>query len=52
MLGIKVWLEGENIEITGTIPVENSDIVTTSSSRYGHNSDILFTFKIGVNTST
>ncbi len=31
MLGIKVWLEGENIEITGTIPVDDSDIVTISS---------------------
>ena len=31
MLGIKVWLDGENIEITGTIPVEDSAIVTKSS---------------------
>ncbi len=31
MLGIKVWMDGENIEITGTIPVEDSDVVTTSS---------------------
>ncbi len=30
MLGIKVWMDGENIEITGTIPVEDSDVVISS----------------------
>ena len=31
MLNIKVWLDGSNVEITGTIPVEDADVVTTSS---------------------
>jgi site-specific DNA recombinase len=30
-MGIKVWLNGENVEITGTIPTEDSCIVTTQS---------------------
>jgi site-specific DNA recombinase len=30
-LNITVWIDGESIEVTGTIPVENGDIVTTSS---------------------
>lgn len=31
MLNIKIWLDGSNVEITGTIPVEDSEVVTTSS---------------------
>ncbi|MFC1980497.1 hypothetical protein ACFLVS_06665 [Chloroflexota bacterium] len=31
MLNIKVWVDGPNVEITGTIPVEDSEVVTTSS---------------------
>jgi len=31
MLNIKVWLDGSSVEITGTIPVEDADVVTTSS---------------------
>lgn len=31
MLGIKVWLDGHNMEITGTIPILEGDIVTTQS---------------------
>ena len=31
MLGIKVWLDGYNVEITGTIPILEGDIVTTQS---------------------
>ena len=31
MLNIKVWLDGKSVEITGTIPVEIADVVTTSS---------------------
>ncbi len=31
MLNIKVWLEGQSVEITGTIPVEDADVVTKSS---------------------
>jgi len=30
MLNIKVWLDGQSVEITGTIPVEDADVVTTS----------------------
>ncbi|MFC1979487.1 recombinase family protein [Chloroflexota bacterium] len=32
MLDIKVWLDGKNVEITGTIPVEEGLIATTQSS--------------------
>jgi len=31
MLNIKIWVDGSNMEINGTIPVENSEVVTTSS---------------------
>jgi len=31
MLSIKIWVDGSNMEITGTIPVEVSEVVTTSS---------------------
>jgi len=31
MLNIKVWLDGQSVEITGTIPVEDADVVTKSS---------------------
>ena len=31
MLNIKVWLDDHNVEITGTIPVEDADVVTKSS---------------------
>jgi len=31
MLTIKVWLDCQNLEITGTIPVEDADVVTKSS---------------------
>ncbi len=31
MLNIKVWLDGSGVEITGTIPVEDADVVTKSS---------------------
>jgi len=31
MLNIKVWIDGSSVEITGTIPVEDSEVVTTSS---------------------
>ena len=30
-MGIKVWIDGENVEITGAIPVEDGCIVTTQS---------------------
>jgi len=31
MLNIKVWFDGQSVEVTGTIPVEDADVVTTSS---------------------
>ena len=31
MLGIKVWLDGDYVEVTGVIPVEDAAIVTTQS---------------------
>ncbi len=31
MLNIKIWLDGSSVEITGTIPVEDSEVVTISS---------------------
>ena len=30
-MGIKVWLDGENVEITGFIPTEGGALVTTQS---------------------
>ncbi len=31
MLNIKIRVDGSNVEITGTIPVADSEVVTTSS---------------------
>ena len=31
MLNIKVWLDDSSVEITGSIPVDDADVVTTSS---------------------
>ncbi len=31
MLNIKIWVDGLNVEITGTIPVKDSEVVTISS---------------------
>jgi len=31
MLNIKIWVDGSSVEITGTIPVEDSEVVTASS---------------------
>ncbi len=31
MLNIKIWVDGSSVEITGTIPVKDSEVVTTSS---------------------
>ena len=33
MLSIKVWVDGDNVEITGTIPIAEGVIATTQSSR-------------------
>ncbi len=48
MLNIKIWVDGSNVEITGTIPVEDSEVVTTSSSRLGHHHRNIFPFSIRV----
>jgi len=31
MLGIKVWLDGHNVEITGVLPIADDVVVTTHS---------------------
>jgi hypothetical protein len=31
MLNIKVWVDDLRVEITGTIPIQDADVVTTSS---------------------
>ena len=46
MLNIKVWIDGWNVEITGTIPVKDADIVTMQSSRLGHNHCFPFRIKV------
>jgi hypothetical protein len=48
MLGTKVWLDGQNIEITGVIPVENDVIVTTHSWSHGYNKTQILPFSITV----
>ncbi len=40
MLNIKVWLDSENVEITGVLPVEDVAIVHTQSCLYEHNTPI------------
>jgi len=30
MLNIKIWIDSSNVEITGTIPAEDSEVATTS----------------------
>ena len=48
MLNIKVWIDGLNIEITGTIPIQDADVVTKASSLRGHNSRIGMPFRMNV----
>ena len=31
MLNLKVWVDGQSVEIAGTIPIEDTDVVTKSS---------------------
>jgi hypothetical protein len=31
MLNIKVWIDDQNVELTGSIPVEDTVVVTKSS---------------------
>jgi site-specific DNA recombinase len=45
---IKVWLDDENMEITGFIPTEKVVIATTLYSSHGHNTNIPFSFKTKV----
>jgi hypothetical protein len=37
MLGIKVWLDGHNVEVTGVIPVMDDAFATTPCSWRGRN---------------
>jgi hypothetical protein len=41
MLNIKVWLDGENVEITGVLPTEDVSIVHTQSCLHRHNTPSL-----------
>lgn len=46
-LGITVWLDGENIEVTGIIETKKDVCIeTTTSSERGHNTIIPFSLKI------
>jgi len=47
MLNIKVWLDGENVEITGVLPTEDVSIVHTQSCLHEHNTPI-FPFALRV----
>lgn len=48
MLNITVWIDGESVEITGTIPAEAVKIATMQSQSRSHNLDIPFSFKVEV----
>ncbi len=48
MLNIKVWLDGENVEITGVLPTEDVAIVHTQSWLHVHNNTQLLPFSIRV----
>ena len=50
MLNITVWVDGEAVEITGTIEPEYG-IVTTHSSLRSHNTILPFSLKISPMTS-
>jgi len=47
MLNIKVWFDGENVEITGVLPTEDVAIVHTQSCLHEHNTPI-FPFALRV----
>jgi len=49
-LGIIVWLDGQNVEITGFRPAEEAAIVYTQYSRREHNTTIPFSLKISTGT--
>ena len=34
MLNIKIWIDGSNVEITGSIPVENADVAAVTSGSH------------------
>jgi len=40
MLNIKVWFDGENVEITGVLPTEDVAIVHTQSCLHEHNTPL------------
>lgn len=46
MLGIKVWIDNESVEVTGTIDPEDGVIMTTQSSLHSHNNILPFSLKI------
>ena len=48
MLDIKVWLDGESVEITGAIPTEDDVTVTTPSCKRGHNPTLPFSLKVSL----
>ena len=48
MLGIKVWLDGYNVEITGVLPITDDVIVTTQTRWHGHNAKQAFPFSLPV----
>jgi hypothetical protein len=50
MLNIKVWLDGENVEITGVLPTEDVAIVHTQSCLREHNTP-LFPFALRVDAT-
>jgi hypothetical protein len=47
MLGITVWLDGDDVEITGFVDAEYEGIATKSSSLHEHNNILPFSFKVG-----
>jgi uncharacterized protein YacL (UPF0231 family) len=51
MLGIKVWLDGESVEITGVLPTEDSVIATIPSCVHSHNTPSL-AFRVRVPPSS
>jgi hypothetical protein len=46
MLSIKVWLDGDQVEVTGVIPVEDAAIAITQSQEHSRNNNILLPFRL------
>ena len=47
-LDITVWLDGQDVEITGAIPISDGVIATTQSSQHSHNTPRLLPFRVTV----